>query len=241
MPRTFAQGAPVCPEGAGLGRGRSTLRPYSKLVRHPGLRFCGPGLLVVCWLNVNPSSEAEAPRRRSIRLAGFDYTRNGRYFITVCAAGQRCLFAAVHHGTVQLSPLGQLISREWQATIALRPYLESNASVVMPNHFHAVFTLTREGILRRGVACYALHPAARTPPEGHSVGAIVRAFKSAVTRAARIELSHAGHVWQRNYYERAIRNDEEYLRTCRYIRSNPEEWEFDSENRGRRKDAGSRW
>jgi REP element-mobilizing transposase RayT len=131
---------------------------------------------------------------------------------------------------VQLSPLGQIVACEWEATVRQRPYLESNAAVVMPNHFHALFTLTREGFLRRGVACYALHEPPRRPPEAHSVGAIVRAFKSAVTRAARTELSHCGRVWQRNYYEHVIRNDKEYLRACSYVRRNPEEWELDRED-----------
>jgi hypothetical protein len=61
----------------------------------------------------------------------------------------------VLQGAVQLSPLGQIVAREWEATMRQRPYIESNAAVVMSNHFHAVFTLTREGFLRRGVACYA--------------------------------------------------------------------------------------
>jgi hypothetical protein len=36
----------------------------------------------------------------------------------------------------------------WDNTTGLHPYLESDASLVIPNHFHAVFTLTREGFLR---------------------------------------------------------------------------------------------
>jgi REP element-mobilizing transposase RayT len=120
------------------------------------------------------------------------------------------------------------VAEEWGKTQE-RPYFEPNASVVMPNHFHAVFTVRREGLLRRGVACYALPSGSRTPPVPHSLGAIVRAFKSAVTRRARMELLHAGPVWQTNYYEHVIRDDEEYLRACEYVRRNPEEWEFDPE------------
>lgn len=141
------------------------------------------------------------------------------------------MFGSVRHGMVRLSPLGRVVVREWTETIRKRPYLKSNAAIVMPNHFHAVFTLTRDGIdgiEGRGVACYALQQPARRPPEGHSVGAIVRAFKSAVTRTARMQLGHRGPVWQRNYYEHVIRNDKEYLRACSYVLRNPEEWEFRS-------------
>lgn len=31
-------------------------------------------------------------------------------------------------------------------------------------------------------------------------------------------------LWQRNYYERIVRNEEEYLRIEKYIKNNPEKW-----------------
>ncbi len=37
-------------------------------------------------------------------------------------------------------------------------------------------------------------------------------------------------VWQRNYYERIIRNDADLARTRRYIRDNPSQWEDDPDN-----------
>ena len=108
--------------------------------------------------------------------------------------------------------------------------------VVMPNHFHALFTLLRDGMFRDDAG-----PVRRTDgsgtlfgPERQSVGAIVRAFKSAVTRRARMDLGHQGPVWQRNYYEHIIRNDREFLRARDYIAGNPERWEEDKENPYRR-------
>jgi len=37
-------------------------------------------------------------------------------------------------------------------------------------------------------------------------------------------------LWQRNYYERIIRNEEEYLKIKKYIKSNPMMWERDRNN-----------
>lgn len=37
-------------------------------------------------------------------------------------------------------------------------------------------------------------------------------------------------VWQRNYFEHIIRNDESLLRIRQYILENPARWEFDREN-----------
>ena len=38
-------------------------------------------------------------------------------------------------------------------------------------------------------------------------------------------------IWQRNYYERIVRNDQAYNAIRQYIRSNPTSWDTDEENR----------
>ncbi len=55
-----------------------------------------------------------------------------------------------------------------------------------------------------------------------SLGAIVRSFKSAVTRAVNIKRGTPGAaVWQRGYWERVIRDDVELRNIRRYIATNP--------------------
>lgn len=64
-----------------------------------------------------------------------------------------------------------------------------------------------------------------------SLGAIVRAFKSAVARRINALRGTPGEfVWQRNYYEHIIRNDEALNRIRQYISDNPIRWELDREN-----------
>ncbi len=122
----------------------------------------------------------------------------------------------------------------------LRPYVESDAFVVMPNHVHALFTVLREGPPRCKVESVesgrsTLRPYSPTPPAAGSVGAILRAFKAAVTRRGRVESGHLGAVWQRNYYEHIIGNDQEYLRARDYIARNAESWVIDKENQQQRR------
>jgi len=59
-----------------------------------------------------------------------------------------------------------------------------------------------------------------------SLGAIIGGFKSAVTR--RINSERAAKnlspvvVWQRSFYERVIRDENELMETRRYILENPQ-------------------
>ena len=57
----------------------------------------------------------------------------------------------------------------------------------------------------------------------NTIGAMVRGYKSAVTRQIRL-LGFTGKLWQRNYHERIIRTDLAYYRISRYIRENPGNW-----------------
>jgi len=63
-----------------------------------------------------------------------------------------------------------------------------------------------------------------------SLGAIVRSFKAAVTLRARRELGWIGEIWQRNYFERVVRDGQEFSDASRYISENPTKWEWDREN-----------
>jgi len=71
---------------------------------------------------------------------------------------------------------------------------------------------------------------------GPPLRGIVQWFKTMTTNAyIRAVKNHAwppfaGRLWQRNYYERIIRNDDELERARRYIESNPARWETDREN-----------
>ena len=39
-----------------------------------------------------------------------------------------------------------------------------------------------------------------------------------------------GRLWQRNYYEHILRNENEMSRLREYIRNNPAQWEIDKDN-----------
>lgn len=57
---------------------------------------------------------------------------------------------------------------------------------------------------------------------------IMRQFKSMVTkRVNRLRDTPGAAVWQRNFYERVIRNREELSRIREYIRQNPARWHWD--------------
>jgi hypothetical protein len=68
-------------------------------------------------------------------------------------------------------------------------------------------------------------------PQRGSLGAIVGQFKSAATKHInKLRDTPGPPVWQRNYYERVLRNDDELTRARDYIANNPIQWDLDHDN-----------
>jgi len=74
---------------------------------------------------------------------------------------------------------------------------------------------------------------AETRPYGkrHALPEMVRAFKSFSARHINLLRHTEGmSVWQRNYYDHIIRNQQDLELTWLYIESNPAQWDTDNEN-----------
>jgi putative transposase len=65
-------------------------------------------------------------------------------------------------------------------------------------------------------------------PTSNTIPTIVRGYKFAVTNQINIIRRTPGlPVWQRNYYERVIRDEKELFETRQYIINNLLNWEMD--------------
>ena len=170
------------------------------------------------------------PNRQSIRLPGYDYASAGWYFVTICCKDRRHLFSNVvrancirPEGTeLKLNQLGMIVQQEWMKSAEMRPDVELGDFVVMPNHFHGIIGLNgNSGVSNTDIPTSSQSEIAgvcNTPLQSPSktICAIIRGFKSAVTRQAR-QLGLAEDVWQRNYFEHIIRNEESHRKIANYI------------------------
>ncbi len=89
------------------------------------------------------------PERKKNRLADYDYSQPGAYFITVCVKNHACILgspvgADAHIGPhMELSAIGNTVEKYTQSIPGVGPY------VIMPNHVHMI-----------------LHVSAKNPLEG---------------------------------------------------------------------------
>ncbi|HJX30927.1 MAG TPA: transposase [Thermodesulfobacteriota bacterium] len=176
----------------------------------------------------------ERHHRRSIRLKDYDYSKSGAYYVTICTRNRDCILSKIDYGNVgaglapalyveasgpimRLTKAGEIAEKNWLEIPERFANVYLDEFVIMPNHIH--------GIIVSGAT-------ARVAP---TVGQIIGSFKSkCVTEYLKHiktnNINATAKMWQRNYYEHVIRNEEELNKTKEYIKRNPYRWEEDEEN-----------
>ncbi len=179
-------------------------------------------------------------RRRSIRLPGVDYSEAGGYFITICSYRHVNDFGKIIDNEMHLSPIGKIAFEQWNCLPTRFYYIELDVFVVMPNHIHGIIALRAQGTgvrLRNEIP--SIHPCAPTVDQENdqrkfgkaipgTIPTIIRAYKSAVSIRVNHLLEWRGDaLWQRNYYEHILRNEDDWQKTRDYILNNPSRWQQD--------------
>jgi len=169
--------------------------------------------------------------RRSIRLAGYDYSQPGAYFITILTHGRVSRFGEVIDGCMQLNEVGEMAVRKWLDLESRFSLVELDEFVVMPNHLHGILIIKCKGAAglstETGSEIEQLRPSGvqnlHTSPD--SLAVIVRSYKSSVSRWFNSSrFSHGEALWHRNYYESIIRDEGEWEKIRQYIQANPTNW-----------------
>jgi len=188
--------------------------------------------------------------RRSIRLPYYDYSQDGAYFITLISHARDRLFGEIIDGKMLLNEFGKIARNNWVKTPSIRPEVKLGKFIVMPNHLHGIIWISK-GVSQyaptqssnqseKGVSQYAPTQSSNQSEKGASqyaptkrafrspsktLGAIIRGYKSSVTKEINIIRKTSGSpIWQRNYYEHIIRNEIELNNISHYILNNPQNW-----------------
>lgn len=181
------------------------------------------------------------------RLRGYDYAQPGAYFVTICTQHRECLFGDVIEGEMVLNDAGRMVQITWEQIPQWFPTIELDASIVMPNHFHAIVVIVGAPLV--GAPLVDARPVGAHPVDAQdragtrpapTLGAVIGAFKSITTNSYIRGVHEQGwpsfdrRAWQRNYYEYIIHNETALAHIRDYIETNPLRWALDRDNTNRR-------
>ena len=152
----------------------------------------------------------DLPDRRTQRLRTQDYGRGGAYFVTIDLQDRQELLAVAERDRIALNEAGRAVERTWGLLPERFTAVTVDAFVVMPDHVHGILLLSG-----------AQHT---------QLGQVIGAFKS-LTTVEYIRLVRAGtcprfagKFWQRNFFDRILRDGESLEKARAYIASNPVNW-----------------
>lgn len=181
--------------------------------------------------------------RRSIRLKGYDYSENWYYFVTICLQNREKLFGEIENNQMILNDVGTMIEKIIVEYFIKNKFIELDEFIIMPDHVHMIVVVKnqfnnveaglvpalnneRATTVRAGIK--NIRATTRVAPTGNkTLGMIIGELKSLTTNEYIKNVKQNNwpkfekRLWQRNYFERIIRNEREYLRYKKYIKENP--------------------
>src|SRR4030095_4507850 len=199
--------------------------------------------------------------RQSIRLRGYDYSKIGTYFVTICTQNRECVFGRVVNEKIALNSMGAMVMETWIQIPENYPDIITDEFIIMPNHIHGIIIMNHEPVGAGPRACpshveKSTHHNYETTgtnkngqPQGvaptFSLPDVVHRLKSLTTAKYRKMMQenscppYPRRLWQRNYYEHIIRNEGDLYKIREYIRNNPMNWEMDENHPARFKSSPS--
>lgn len=135
-------------------------------------------------------------RRKDHRLKNYDYSTANFYFITINTKNRKHIFGSIKNNEMLYNENGNLVNE-------ILPNIFDNGKVeiicyqIMPNHLHMIVKINKDGIIKLENA--------------------ISYLKSTISRKVICEKP----LWDRGYYDRVIRDDQEYKNVYNYIINNP--------------------
>jgi putative transposase len=175
--------------------------------------------------------------RRSLRLQNYDYSQSGAYFVTVCIQHRVCLFGNISGNAIIPNDAGRMVDKWWNELGNKFPSINTDAFAIMPNHIHGILAFVGATLCGRPETTLHGRPEDGHPHRGApTLGDMMDWFKTMTTNdyIRGVKEHHwtpfSGRLWQRNYYEHIVRNEEDLNNIRAYILNNPAGWDKDAEN-----------
>lgn len=163
--------------------------------------------------------DMETPQRKPNRLADYDYSQCGAYFVTICTQDRKQILSRISVGTPlpgcprgvhsELLRHGKIADQYIQQLDAFYSHLSVDNYVIMPDHIHLLLTING-------------HPGRGVPTGKCERTSVIARFVGTLKRFCNKE--YGENIWQARYYDHVIRNQQDYNEIWEYIENNPRKW-----------------
>ena len=156
------------------------------------------------------------PERKHPRLANYDYSSSGAYFVTICTQNRQCVLShVVGRGLapagIEYTEYGKIAEQQLLLLEERYACLTMDQYIIMPNHLHVILIMDAK-------------TAGASPRP--TVMEVICAYKSLTTRECK-KIRPIKKLFQTSFYDHIIRDRADYDAHLKYIRENPMRWQTD--------------
>ena len=152
--------------------------------------------------------------RKNNRLAEYDYSSAGAYFITLCTKDKLQIFWSNFVGADIIRPQDKnhlskcgLVADKVISDIPLHyPNVTVDKYVIMPNHIHMLLTI---------------HETDGRIISAPTISTVIGQMKRQISKLL------GQSIWQKSFHDHIIRNQADYDSVWQYIDENPQKWQTD--------------
>ena len=178
--------------------------------------------------------------RKLNRLPGYNYSRNGWYFVTICTKDRREWFGKIQDQKMMLNKIGNIVEKCFLEIPEHFPNARLDKYIVMPNHIHGIIVIENnvgnngivgnDGIVGNKNFCSLQKNKIQWQKKwSRSLSSIVRGFKTGVIKWCRQNGFH-DFAWQKSFHDHIIHNGKSLNNIRQYIINNQLKWEVDENN-----------
>jgi REP element-mobilizing transposase RayT len=176
-------------------------------------------------------------RIESTRFKGWDYADFGCYYITIVTHNRVNYFGKIVNGKIIYNDIGNIVRNELLRSFEIRAELKLKEYIVMPNHIHMIVQLRKDRVTMYNKDNI---PVLFRKPK--SISSFVSSFKSSTVSKvddwideSNVDIpkfNRENPLWQRNYYDNIIKDEQEFMNVSNYIIANPKNWNDDKDYNG---------
>lgn len=183
-----------------------------------------------------------------MRLNDWDYTSEGQYYITIRTSQKGNILGKIVNGVMLSNEIGVIANKYMLEIPKHYPFVKLHAHIIMPDHVHVLLEInkrlppkphhgvalqklpdiaaSRHGVKRQNSddpveTCHGMSLQIKRPSKG-SISIIINQLKGSITRYCKKH--NIKFEWQKKFYDRIIRNEEEFENTKIYILNNPKDY-----------------
>ncbi len=133
-----------------------------------------------------------------------------------------------------LNQFGNIVLACWNSLLERYDNIELDKFVVMPNHVHGIIKIIDHVGAIHELPLQTANTNQKNKRRRMLIPKVVGYFKMNSSKQINTIRNSTGiPVWQRNYYEHIIRNENKLNKIREYIHNNPIRWHLDRENQER--------